>query len=71
MLAVAARADRDPGSHKDCRASVSIRIRLLLRQEPLKRELETHCLALVGRFLLRGMRIGVSTLSIVELLRND
>ena len=25
----------------------------------------------LGRFLLRGLRIGASTVSIVELLRND
>jgi len=28
-------------------------------------------LAKLGRFLLRGLRIGASTVSIVELLRND
>ena len=28
-------------------------------------------LQMLGRFLLRGLRIGASTVSIVELLRND
>ena len=28
-------------------------------------------LDMLGRFLLRGLRIGASTVSIVELLRND
>jgi hypothetical protein len=28
-------------------------------------------LELLGRFLLRGLRIGASTVAIVELLRND
>jgi hypothetical protein len=42
-----------------------------LPQEPVKRELKTFRLEQLGRFLLRGLRIGASTVSIVELLRND
>jgi hypothetical protein len=33
--------------------------------------METSRLEQLGRFLLRGLRIGASTVSIVELLRND
>ena len=33
--------------------------------------METSRLEQRGRFLLRGLRIGASTVSIVELLRND
>jgi hypothetical protein len=35
------------------------------------RDLEIPRLEQLGRFLLRGLRIGASTVSIVELLRND
>ncbi|MFN9629046.1 MAG: hypothetical protein ACK59A_02280 [Cyanobacteriota bacterium] len=35
---------------------------MTVNREPLDR---------LGRFLLRGLRIGASTVSIVELLRND
>ena len=37
----------------------------------MKRVLETSRLEQLGRFLLRGLRIGASTVSIVELLRSD
>ena len=37
----------------------------------MNRHLETFRLEQLGRFLLRGLRIGASTVSIVELLRND
>ena len=37
----------------------------------MKGELETSRIEQLGRFLLRGLRIGASTVSIVELLRSD
>jgi hypothetical protein len=37
----------------------------------VKGELETSRLEQLGRFLLRGLRIGASTVPIVELLRSD
>ena len=37
----------------------------------MTRDLETSRLEQLGRFLLRGLRIGASTVSIVELLRSD
>ena len=37
----------------------------------MNRDLEIPRLEQLGRFLLRGLRIGASTVSIVELLRND
>ena len=52
-------------------AATSVIIKQLLRQEPMKRVLETSRLEQLGRFLLRGLRIGASTVSIVELLRSD
>ena len=38
---------------------------MMVNQETLEK------LEKLGRFLLRGLRIGASTVSIVELLRND
>ena len=45
--------------------------RQLLLEEPLIAMASTPGLHKLGRFLLRGLRIGASTVSIVELLRND
>ena len=46
-------------------------IRQRLRQELVKRVLETFCLEQLGHLLLRDLRIGAGTISIIELLRND
>ena len=46
-------------------------IRWLLRQEPVMTMSDAPRLEQLGRFLLRGLRIGASTISIIELLRND
>ena len=46
-------------------------IRWLLRQEPVMTISDAPRLEQLGRFLLRGLRIGASTISIIELLRND
>ena len=46
-------------------------IQLLLRQEPVITMSQAPRLEKLGRFLLRGLRIGASTVSIVELLRSD
>ena len=48
-----------------------VQLRQLLRQEPLMTQTGASRLEKLGRFLLRGLRIGASTVSIVELLRND
>ena len=45
--------------------------RWLLRQEPVMTMSDAPRLEQLGRFLLRGLRIGASTISIIELLRND
>ena len=42
-----------------------------MHHEPVERDQKTFRLERLGRFLLRGLRIGASTVSIVELLRND
>jgi len=42
-----------------------------LREEPLIMMPTPLRVEKLGRFLLRGLRIGASTVSIVELLRND
>jgi hypothetical protein len=47
-----------------------VQLRQLLHLEPVNHELETFRLEQLGRFLLRGLRIGASTVSIVELLGN-
>ena len=46
-------------------------IRLVLRHVPVMTMSEAPRLEQLGRFLLRGLRIGASTVSIVELLRSD
>ena len=43
----------------------------VLRQEPVMTMSDAPRLEQLGRFLLRGLRIGASTISIIELLRND
>ena len=42
-----------------------------MREKPLITQTGASRLEQLGRFLLRGLRIGASTVSIVELLRND
>ena len=42
-----------------------------MRVEPLMTQVGASRLEQLGRFLLRGLRIGTSTVLIVELLRND
>ena len=43
----------------------------LLREKPLITQTGASRLKQLGRFLVRGLRIGASTVSIVELLHND
>ncbi|EDY38126.1 conserved hypothetical protein [Cyanobium sp. PCC 7001] len=45
-------------------------LRRPLPEEPLMTRPPTSRLETFGRFLLRGLRIGASTVSVVELLRN-